>query len=106
MTPRLYNGRVELPSENMEGTTFREQSSIKVNVGRLLLAVPRIVFPLILALITAAAAKARDVVKTFGDENASFADVESCWLIRGCHEPGAMRPAFSSSLERGLLLIL
>ena len=46
----------KLPSENRGWTMFREQSSIKVNVGRLLLAVPRIVFPLILALITAAAA--------------------------------------------------
>ena len=56
MTPYFYDGRVESPSENPEGTTFPEQSSLKANVGRFLLAVPQIVFPLILALITAAAA--------------------------------------------------
>ena len=49
---QVYDGRVKPPSENSEGTTFRAKTSLKVNGGRLLPAIPRIVFPLILALIT------------------------------------------------------
>jgi hypothetical protein len=55
MMLRHYDGRVEPPSRNPEGATFREPSRIKVSGGRLPLAVPRIVFPLIPPLITAAA---------------------------------------------------
>jgi hypothetical protein len=56
MKPHLHDGRIEPPGENPEGTALREQSSLKVSGGRLLLAVPRIVIALILALMTAAAA--------------------------------------------------
>ena len=56
MTSYVHDRCAEPPGENPEGTTLREQSGIKVSGRRLLLAVPRIVFPLILALMTAAAA--------------------------------------------------